>query len=231
MDVAGGKSLTLPHGDEQFQLEMDTPTPTKATLTGLRMPHITVPFPAFELAEAWEDVQAMLAKQKRKVNLPKIDEKVGGRGVDVLIGIRYLKYFPEPILTLPSGLQVYRALIKSASGRQAVLGGPHKSWLHAASQTQHMTPRVYFTAEAQAWYVGQNWVEINQGRFSDNATEFEMVESEDECSNTLLDKNQPDGGCVHCHCSEETVQATGFYSAAREEKDFWRVENLGTESP
>ena len=231
LNVAGGRSLSLPHGDEQFQLEMDTPTPTKATLTGLRMPHITVPFPAYELAEAWEDVQAMLAKEKRKVNLPKIDEKVGGKEVDVLIGIRYLKYFPEPVLTLPSGLQVYRALIKSASGRQAVLGGPHKSWLRAASQTQHMTPRVYLTAEAQAWYVGQNWVEINQGRFSDNPTKFEMVESEDECGSTLLDKNQPDGGCDHCHCDEETVHATGFYSAAREEKDFWRVENLGTESP
>ena len=79
LNVAGGRSITLPHGDEQFQLEMDTATPTKATLTGLRMPHITVPFPAYELLEAWEDVQDILSRQKRKIILPEIDEKVGGR--------------------------------------------------------------------------------------------------------------------------------------------------------
>jgi len=230
LNVAGGRSITLPHGEEQFQLEVDTATPTKATLTGLRMPHITVPFPVYELAEAWGDVQAMMLKQKRKVSLPDIDEKVGGREVDLLIGIQYLQYFPQPILTLPSGLQVYKALIKSASGRQAVLGGPHESWLRAVRKTQHMTPRAYFTSEAQAWYVGQNWVEINQGKFSSSITEWEMVESDEECSAASLDTDQPDGGCNHCHCDEESVEATGIYSAVREEKEFWRVENLGTES-
>ncbi len=215
LNVAGGRSLTLPHGDEQFQLELDTPTPTKATLTGLRMPSITVPFPAYELAEAWEEVQAMVSKQKRKVTLPLIDEKVGGRAVDVLIGIQYLKYFPEPILTLPSGLQVYRAVIKSASGRQAVLGGPHESWLRAVSQTQHMTPKVYLTSEAQAWYVGQTWVEINKGKFSNTAIEWEMEEPEEECSSsTAVEETQQDSGCTHCHCTE----AAGIFSAAREEK-------------
>jgi len=229
LNVAGGRSITLPHGDEQFQLEMDTATPTKATLTGLRMPHITEPFPAYDLLEAWEDVQDMMSKQKKKMTLPEIDDKVGGREVDVLIGIQYLRYFPEPILTLPSGLQVYKARVKSASGRQAVLGGPHESWLRAVSQTQHMTPRVYFTSEAQAWYVGQNWVEINQGKFSNAITEWEMEESE-ECRGASLDVDQPDGGCDHCHCNEDSVVATGIFSAVREEKDFWRVENLGTES-
>ena len=232
LNVAGGKSLSLPHGDEQFQLELDTPVPTKATLTGLRMPHITVPFPAYELAEAWEEVQATVSKQKRKVTLPQIDEKVGGRSVDVLIGIQYLKYFPEPLLTLPSGLQVYRAKIKSASGRQAVLGGPHESWLRAVSQTQHMTPKVYLTSEAQAWYVGQTWVEINKGKFSNTAIEWEEEETKEEfiSSAAASEEDQPDGGCSHCHCTEEAVEAAGVFSAAREEKDFWRVENLGTES-
>ncbi len=78
--------------------------------------------------------------------------------------------------------------------------------------------------------MGQNWVEINQGKFSSSITEWEMVESDEECSAASLDTDQPDGGCNHCHCDEESVEATGIYSAVREEKEFWRVENLGTES-
>ena len=65
--------------------------------------------------------------------------------MDVILGFRYLKYYPELVFSLPSGLAVYRAKLKSASGRQAILGGPHATWTAAAEKTQHMNPRVYLT--------------------------------------------------------------------------------------
>ena len=45
LDVAGAKSILIPYGDESFHLEVEGTKQT--TFTGLRMPNITSPFPAF----------------------------------------------------------------------------------------------------------------------------------------------------------------------------------------
>jgi hypothetical protein len=95
----------------------------------------------------------------------------------VIIGIKYLKHYPELLLTLPSGLSVYKAKLLSANGNQAVLGGPH------AAQAQLISPRLYLTSEARAWYVEQNWVEINSGKLS-RLEMFTMEEPESDCKKT-----------------------------------------------
>jgi hypothetical protein len=228
LDVAGAKSVIIPHGDEQFHLEMECGK-KKATITGLRMPHITTPFPVYQLQRAWEDLQKQAYKADKSLTLPSVDVEVGGSGVDVILGIKYLKYYPELVYSLPSGLAVYKAKLKSASGCQAVLGGPHAVWSAAAEKAQHMNPRAYLTAEARAWYVTESWVEINQGKLSDLA-KYITVDTDDESSGGLIEVEQPASGCGHCHCQEEAGGATGVYTAAQEEKDFWAVENLGTEA-
>jgi hypothetical protein len=155
--------------------------------------------------------------------------------VDVIIGIKYLKHYPSFLFSLPSGLSVYKAKLLSASGCQAVLAGPHEVWKKVYDQTQLMNPKVYLTCEARAWYVEQKWVEINTGKLSSFAR-FEIEEREENCRQVVLESEKVGFGsdesrCDHCHCQEETGDATGIYSAAREEKEFWRVEELGTESP
>ena len=57
MSVAGGKTVTLEGGDEQFLLDLVEPK-TKATITGLRMPHVTTPFPVWDFSLAWENICA-----------------------------------------------------------------------------------------------------------------------------------------------------------------------------
>jgi hypothetical protein len=61
----------------------------------------------------------------------------------------------------------------------------------------------------------QNWVEINSGKLS----QLEMFTME-----------EPGEGCDYCHFQEETGHVTGLYSAAKDEKDYWMVENLRTEA-
>ena len=97
----------------------------KATITGLRMPRITAEFPLVQLSEAFMEIQAAAMAAGGWDNRLKADQVVGGRCVDIILGIRYLKYYPELVYSLPSGLAVYKARLKSASGCQAVLGGPH----------------------------------------------------------------------------------------------------------
>jgi len=230
LDVAGAKSIVIPYGDEGFCFELDG-VKQKATFTGLHMPNITSSFPLFQLTAAWEELKAAATRADRKIVLPEVDAQIGGERVDIILGAKYFKYYPQFVFSLPSGLAVYKARLRSASGCQAVLGGPHAAWSIAAQKTQHMNPRVYLTMEARAWYTEQRWVTINMDKFS----KFEQEEYEDEStpsssiSSVLIETPHADGGCNHCHCGEPTVAA--IFSAASDEKNLWRVEELGTESP
>ena len=40
--------------------------------------------------------------------LPKLPKSVGGH-TDFMIGIKYLRYYPEKVFQLPSGLSIYRS--------------------------------------------------------------------------------------------------------------------------
>jgi hypothetical protein len=228
LDVAGAKTITVPHGDEQFYIELCGPK-QKATVTGLRMAHITSTFPFYQLNEAWEELNMAAMQMHPKITIPKADAEVGGRSVDIILGSRYLKYYPELVLDLPSGLSVYKARLKSASGCQAVLGGPHMAWFEAATKAQHMNPRAYLTSEARAWYIEQKWVHLNQDKLS-SLGKFTMEEA-DISGSALGGQQAADSGCLHCHCTEEVGDQTGYYSAAMEERQLWTVEELGTESP
>ena len=109
------------------------------------MPNIMSPFPAFQRTAAWNELQDAAFKEDRAISIPDVDQEIGGQCVDVIIGAKYFKYFPQLVFSLPSGLAVYRAKLLSASGHQAVLGGPHAAWTMAMEKTQHMNPRVYLT--------------------------------------------------------------------------------------
>jgi hypothetical protein len=210
-------------------LELEDGT-SKATITGLRMPHVTTPFPIIKLMEAWEDAQAHAKIHRPGLALPSIDKEVGGGPVDILLGIKYLQYFPKLVYSLPSGLQVYRAVFRSASNNQAVLGGPHAAWSRMVEMTQHMNPRAYLSAEVRAWYMGEKWVEINQGRLS-NLSKFALGDPVEEHVGHGSKGPGQNSGCTHCLCDEDSVEYTGIYTTTKDEKRLWQVEDLGTESP
>ena len=55
-------------------------------------------------------------KEKHKgQKLPTVDKTVGGTDVDLMMGIRYNKYFPKLLFTLPGGLCIYRTVFISAT--------------------------------------------------------------------------------------------------------------------
>ncbi len=87
-----------------------------------------------QLQQAWDELQAEAWREDKRFNLPKVDARISGTGVDVIIGIKYLKHYPELLLTRPSGLCIYKAKLLSASGNQAVLCGPHAAWAFAPAK-------------------------------------------------------------------------------------------------
>ena len=209
LDVAGGKSIEIPYGDEQFSLELEGGNQV-ATVTGLRMPYITTSFPLIRLHEAWQDLVKVATAAGQTTTLPAVDDEIGGSPVDVIIGIRYLKYFPSLVFSLPSGLAIYCAKFRSASGRQAGLGGPHTAWAEAATRAGHMNPRAYLTSEARAWCVEHTWVRLNQ--FGGCRGFVEEVDSHS------------------CPAAEESRMFTAA-GVVKKERWFWQAEGVGADSP
>ena len=151
LNVAGGKSVKIPHGDIRFTLDIAGPDKKKATIVALRMDQITCTFPYWPLQAAWEDLNDHYLQQHPDGEpLPLVDEGVGGVEVDLMIGIKYNQYFPKLLFMLPSGLGIYEAQFQTVSGRLGVLGGTHESWGAAMTKAHFLGPTAFFTAEVRA---------------------------------------------------------------------------------
>ena len=151
MGVAGGGTVTIKHGDEQFALPLVGKNKL-CLVTGLRMDSITSDFPVWDVESAWEEIFGEFQRAFPGKTLPEHPAKVGGRQVDVMMGIRYVRHFPILLFTLPSGLAIYEARIAAADGQNLVLGGPHSSWNYATSKVNIHTAHVFFSQEMKAYY-------------------------------------------------------------------------------
>ena len=53
-----------------------------------------------------------------------------------MIGIKYLRYYPEKIFQLPSGLSIYKSWFKNPDGSRGVISGPHEVFTRIESTYQ-----------------------------------------------------------------------------------------------
>ena len=68
-------------------------------------------------------------------NLPKLPQTVGGE-IDFMIDIKYLRYHPQPVFQLPSGLTIYKSMFRNADGGSGMIGGPHEIFTAIEKQFQ-----------------------------------------------------------------------------------------------
>ena len=153
LEVAGGQVVDVQHGDEQFLLELETDqAPARfATITALRLDRVSSKFPEWPLADAWNQLNSAYRADGQQQDLPSADNYVGGRDVDIMIGIKYFKYYPKLLFYLPSGLSIFRAMFKSGTGNQAILGGTSELWKKAVYSAHSMGPASFFVAEMRAY--------------------------------------------------------------------------------
>jgi len=83
---------------------------------------ITSNFPQYDLGPILNEVRAT-GQFDSKEPLPRY---VGGRSTDILIGLKSSELQPRLLFTLPSGLGVYRCLLKDCWGSDIAFGGPHE---------------------------------------------------------------------------------------------------------
>ena len=110
-----------------YKVELAMADGNSAIMSGVCLDRVTSKFPTYPLNGK---VQADIVESYKAAgydieNLPKLPESVGGE-TDLIIGIKYLKYFPEVVFRLPSGLTIYESPFLSIDGTRGVVGGPHQ---------------------------------------------------------------------------------------------------------
>ena len=113
------------------------------------MPKITSKFPTYTLGAVEEDIRKTCQEvggQGLVDKLPRLPSEVGG-DTDILIGIKYLKYFPEQVFKLESGLAIYESAFRSACGTTGIVGGPHPKFSEIEKEMRglHVGDTAYFT--------------------------------------------------------------------------------------
>ena len=93
-----------------------------ATMSGLCLDKVTGKFHKFSLKKVEDDIRGHYRKcGKDPGNLPRLPYSVGGE-TDIMIGIKYLKYFPKEVHQLPNGLTLYKTLFENFNGSHGVVG-------------------------------------------------------------------------------------------------------------
>ena len=121
----GGISTESTHGIYTVKLPLFTGQ--NVHLSGVCLDEITGDFPENpfkrqvedDIKNAYEDAGGDID------NLPQLPSYVGGE-VDFLLGIKYLRYHPEIVFQLPSGLTIYNSMFQNADGGRGVIGRPHE---------------------------------------------------------------------------------------------------------
>ena len=142
----GGVTTQSTRGIYTFTLPLATNIDVK--MTGVCLDTLTTTFPLYPLqGKVEDDIQRSWSENGGDVKqLPRLPPYVGGQ-IDVMVGIRYLRYFPKFIHQLPSGLTIYQSYFKNVDGSYGVIGGPHKVFteienLHHTSSSQFVSSQL-----------------------------------------------------------------------------------------
>ena len=116
-----------------------------AKFTGLCLPEVTTEFPKYPLKEVQNDIAKGCSDKKLVKTFPKLPESVGGE-VDMLIGIKNIKWFPKLVFELDTGLGLYNSPFVSPCGSRGVVGGPHPKFTEIENNFKgFVNGAVYFT--------------------------------------------------------------------------------------
>ena len=95
------------------------------SLSGVCLEKITSRMPEYPIQEDAQDIQRSYSKSGGSNKLPNLPSSIGGE-VDLMVGVKYLRYHPKLVYQLSSGLALYESPFNDAMGQRGVVGGPHR---------------------------------------------------------------------------------------------------------
>ena len=201
-----------------------------AVFAGVCLDKVTTIFPMYPLqGQVQHDIeQAYKANGGNTDDLPALPEAVGG-DVDFLIGIRYLRYHPEPIFTLPSGLTIYQSPFLNADGTQGVVGGPHAIFTEVskAHYTERGSQSSHFSEQLQLYSSG--YMLSPDEYYLDQKFPKDIKRDGIYHSDMVQDSTQQPSHVQNTHFSESGRIDCISLATSRKEKLFHEVEDAGSE--
>ena len=148
----GNTEVKSSHGI--FQIKLKLLNGSEATFSRVCLDQITVKFPQNPLKGiVEEDIAAGYKRQGNSSrDLPQLPQSVGG-DTDFMLGIKYLRYYPEKVFQLPSGLTIYRSWFQNADGTRGVGGGPHKMFTETEPR-YHMNTATFLSDQYKLFKAG-----------------------------------------------------------------------------
>ena len=120
----GDIKSVCPHG--RFDVAIPTFDGSEANMDGICLDKITSKFPTIPLETVEKDIQEGFAAAGGDISyLPKLPKSVGGE-TELMIGVKFLKYFPKFRAMLPCGLSIYESVFLNPDGSRGVVAGPHR---------------------------------------------------------------------------------------------------------
>ena len=126
MSLGGVGNMKVESKHGIYQIRLPLTNGKSAVLAGVCLDTITNTFPIYPIkGQLQDDIFKAYEENGGNIDsLPKLPDSIGG-DVDIMIGSKYLRYHPEAIFSLPSGLTVFKSLLVGANGDQGIIGGPH----------------------------------------------------------------------------------------------------------
>ena len=154
ISIGGVRNTEVKSNDGIFQVKLPLFNGSEATFTRVcSFDQITIKFPQYLLKGI---VGYIAAGYKRQGNnprdLPQLPQSVGGH-TDFMLGIKYLRYYPEKVFQLPSGLTIYRSWFQNADGTRGVGGGPHKMFTETEPR-YHMNTATFLSDQYKLFKAG-----------------------------------------------------------------------------
>ena len=123
----GDNKTVSAHGIYNILLPLDQGG--DASMCGICLDKVTGKFPTFHLKQVEKEIKQYCRSSGSSAcrNLPALPSSVGGE-TDIMIGAKYLKYFPSEVIKLPTGLTLLKSMFQSNNGTFGIVTGPHRSF-------------------------------------------------------------------------------------------------------
>ena len=204
-----------------YQVRIPLHNGKNAVLTGVCLDQITRSFPLYPMqGKIQNDIIDEYVKSGGIASeLPNLPKCVGG-DVDFMIGSKYLRYHPEPIFALPSGLTIYKSPFLNADGSQGVIGGPHSiiTEIDKLQNNQKMCQHAYLTEQHELYRMGFQVNPDNHLLSVKQHNDFDL-----DLSNIALVEKEISPAMDSCSCQSCHVLT------ASQQKHFEEVENAASE--
>ncbi len=155
MNIVGvaGMSMSTPHGKYSIKLPLYGGR-EEALLSGLCLDVITETFPTYPMkGEIENDIKDAYVRNGGRISdLPELEPFVGG-DTHFMFGAKYIRYFPELVFKMLSGLSIYRSPFENAHGGYGVIGGNHRI-ISEIEKFHHFQNRQFISAQLQMFMCG-----------------------------------------------------------------------------